>query len=239
MIGNLEPEYVSSPLAPALDARTQQWVPKALQGSQQKRAIGHRVAKRGADVVLSLLGLLVLMPALVLVAALVRVTSKGPALFWQQRVGLNNKIFWCCKFRTHYAHCCDASGVRQTLLGDPRVTPLGRFLRRHSIDELPQLWNVLRGDMSLVGPRAHVADMLVCGVRFDQVVERYQDRHHVQPGITGLAQVRGFRGPVLDLDHARGRVECDLEYIEQSSLRLDLAIIARTLILEMSHGSGT
>ena len=196
------------------------------------------VLKRLLDLAAATLGLILLLPFLALVALAVRMSSPGPVLFWQYRVGRGGKLFRLCKFRTMYAPQGDATGRVPTLVDDPRVTPLGRILRRHSVDELPQLWNVIRGDMSLVGPRAHVPDMMVCGDRYDTVADSYHLRHHVRPGITGLAQIRGFRGPVLDLEHALGRVEADLEYVRTFNLVSDLMILTRTVLLECFEGSG-
>lgn len=194
--------------------------------------------KQTLDVLLSLFGLLLLAPFLLLVALAIKLTSDGPVLFWQDRIGQDGRIFSLCKFRTMYIDDCDASGVRQAVAGDSRVTLIGAVLRRRSIDELPQLLNVLMGDMSLVGPRAQVPDMLVCGLRYPSAVPSYYRRHVMRPGITGLAQVRGLRGPVLDLNHANRRIESDLEYIANFSLLGDLEILVRTVVQEVARGSG-
>jgi lipopolysaccharide/colanic/teichoic acid biosynthesis glycosyltransferase len=138
-----------------------------------------------------------------------------------------------------YAHLGDRSGTQQTMKGDARVTPIGRFLRNTSLDELPQLLNVIRGDMSLVGPRPHVPGMLSAGFLYEDLVPYYFQRHIVRPGITGLAQVHGCRGSTRQADEAITRVDYDLEYIETWSLWLDIKIMLRTLRQEFLSGTGT
>ena len=147
--------------------------------------------KRTMDIVGSFLGLLILAPVILLVAVLIKLESKGPVFFRQLRTGLNETPFEILKFRSMYTDLCDNSGVRQTVDNDPRITPLGRILRKTNLDELPQLWNVLIGDMSLVGPRPHVPDMLAAGRSYSELVQGYEYRHLMRPGITGLAQARG------------------------------------------------
>ncbi|MBO6758318.1 MAG: sugar transferase [Roseibium sp.] len=183
-------------------------------------------------------GLFLLLPLLVAIALAVKTTSKGPVLFRQSRYGLNGTLFTVLKFRTMYIDKCDAAGTKQTVENDPRVTPVGRFLRHSNFDELPQLINVLRGDMSLVGPRPHVPGMLAAGVPFEVFDGRYMDRHRVLPGITGLAQVNGFRGETKEPYHARMRVDYDLIYIEQRSLWLDIKILAMTVFNELFRRRG-
>lgn len=130
-------------------------------------------------------------------------------------------------------HHCDALGVTQTTNNDVRVTRLGRILRWTSFDELPQLWNVLKGELSLVGPRCHVPNMLAAGVPYEQLVPHYEMRHQVVPGMTGLAQVRGLRGPTTNAKLAIRRVHADIEYIQNWSIVMDLIILIRTLFLPL------
>lgn len=185
--------------------------------------------KRVLDVVIASLGLAVASPILLLFAALIRLNSAGPAVFRQRRTGLNGKEFTIFKFRTMYSELADPTGVKHTVQNDPRVTPVGRILRKYSIDELPQLWNVLRGEMSIVGPRAHAVGMLVLGVPYNQFVRDYDVRHLVRPGLTGQAQIKGYRGEVTDEAHARGRVAEDLDYVGKLSIWRDLKIMVLTL----------
>lgn len=194
--------------------------------------------KRAVDIGLSAAALLVLSPVLLGVAAAVRLTSPGPSLFRQQRIGLGNRPFEVLKFRTMRTDCADPTGVAQTRAGDPRITPIGRLLRKTSIDELPQLINVLRGEMSLVGPRPHVPGMLAGGVRYEELVPYYEHRHSVRPGITGWAQANGLRGPTDDADRAIARVDHDLAYIQNMSVSLDFWIMFLTVWREFFTGSG-
>lgn len=186
-------------------------------------------AKRILDVVVALAALIALSPVLLLCAALIRLTSAGPAVFRQKRTGLNGEEFTILKFRTMYTELADPSGVKHTVQDDPRVTAVGKVLRKYSIDELPQLVNVLRGEMSIVGPRAHAVGMLALGVPYNQFVRDYDLRHLVKPGLTGQAQVKGYRGEVCDEAHARGRVAEDLDYVRSLSIWRDLKIMALTL----------
>lgn len=195
-------------------------------------------AKRLLDILLVVCALVTLAPMLLGVAVAVMLTSRGPVLFRQARVGYRGKPFMILKFRTMYVDACDASGISQATQGDRRVTPLGRFLRRTSIDELPQLINVLMGDMSLVGPRPHVAGMLAGGREFDQLVPYYDMRHMMRPGLTGWAQANGLRGPTLDADIAIRRVDHDIAYIQNYSVLLDIKIIFITLWREFLSGKG-
>jgi polysaccharide biosynthesis protein PslA len=186
-------------------------------------------AKRYLDIFVALAALIILSPLLLVCAALIRLTSAGPAVFRQKRTGLNGQEFTIFKFRTMYSELADPTGVKHTVQDDPRVTAIGRILRKYSIDELPQLVNVLRGEMSIVGPRAHAVGMLALGVPYNQFVRDYDLRHLVKPGLTGQAQVRGYRGEVCDEAHARGRVVEDLDYVRNLSIWRDLKIMALTL----------
>lgn len=187
-----------------------------------------RICKRPADTVLAAIALVLAAPLVLVIALLIRLDSRGPILFRQHRIGLHGAEFEMLKFRTMQHGPGPASPLRQTTPNDPRVTRIGAWLRRTSLDELPQLLNVLRGEMSLVGPRPHAPGTLAGDTPFELVSERYTARHRVRPGMTGLAQIRGWRGPTPTRETLLRRLECDLEYIENWSLRLDLKILLRT-----------
>jgi lipopolysaccharide/colanic/teichoic acid biosynthesis glycosyltransferase len=156
--------------------------------------------------------------------------SRGPVLFRQRRVGFNNTPINVWKFRTMHATRADLVGpLILVTRDDPRVTRVGRFLRRLSLDELPQLFNVLRGEMSIVGPRPHPLGARACDQLYEEAVERYAARHRVKPGITGWAQVNGWRGETDTLEKIQKRIEHDLHYIDNWSIWFDLRIIARTI----------
>lgn len=190
----------------------------------------NRLWKRLEDLSLALIASVVLLPLLLLTAAAIKMTSKGPVLFKQRRFGFNNNEIIVYKFRSMYVDRQDISGAERTQREDPRVTPLGRILRKLSIDELPQLWNVLSGEMSLVGPRPHAVHMKVGDLYYLDAVRGYSARHRVKPGITGLAQVRGLRGEIYTVDRAKRRVELDLYYIDNWSLLFDLQIMLETVL---------
>jgi Undecaprenyl-phosphate glucose phosphotransferase len=193
-----------------------------------------RVLKGAIDRLLAALAILVLSPLLLLVSVAIKLDSPGPVLFRQPRQGLGDTLFDVYKFRTMRVELADAIGREQTKRDDPRVTRLGTWLRRSSIDELPQLLNVLRGEMSIVGPRPHTPHMLVAGKRIFDLVDEYSFRHRVKPGITGLAQVNGYRGAIETPEQLRTRVDYDLYYIDHWSLWLDLKIIFRTAAICVS-----
>lgn len=193
------------------------------------------LAKRIIDIVISASALALLLPAFVILIFAIRLESRGPAIFTQYRWGRNSKPFRVYKFRSMAATVED-SGLRQAVRSDTRVTRLGAVLRRTNIDELPQLLNVLKGDMSLVGPRCHPIEMLAGGIPYEDLVPDYHRRHAVRPGLTGLAQVHGLRGPTTDATAAIARVKHDLEYIREFSIWLDFKIIARTLSNELRAG---
>jgi undecaprenyl-phosphate galactose phosphotransferase/putative colanic acid biosynthesis UDP-glucose lipid carrier transferase len=184
-----------------------------------------RVTKRMLDVVVAATSLMLLMPVLVAAAAAIRLETGGPTIFRQRRHGFNGKSFVIYKLRTMKV-LEDGLAVVQARQADPRVTRVGRFLRETSIDELPQLWNVLQGHMSIVGPRPHA---LVHDYEYGSMIANYAFRHHVKPGITGWAQVRGFRGGTPQLELMQQRITLDLWYIDNWSLALDLYIMLRTL----------
>lgn len=194
--------------------------------------------KRAMDVAAAGLALLLLLPLLLLIAAAIKLTSPGPVFFHQWRYGYRNRRFRIYKFRTMYVHLEDKSGTHQTTKDDARITPIGRILRATSIDELPQLINVVRGDMSLVGPRPHVPRMLAAELLYEDLVPYYFQRHTMRPGITGLAQVSGCRGSTAQAGDAIARIDYDLEYIETWSLWLDVKIILKTVRREFLSGSG-
>jgi lipopolysaccharide/colanic/teichoic acid biosynthesis glycosyltransferase len=200
---------------------------------------GRSSVKRLFDVVVAGATLVFFAPLFAAIAIAIKATSPGPVLFTQYRYGYRNHRFRIYKFRTMYAHLADRSGVRQTTDADPRVTAVGRVLRSTSLDELPQLLNVIKGDMSLVGPRPHVPGMLAASLPYEHLVPYYFVRHVVRPGVTGLAQVSGYRGSTTEPESAIGRITCDLEYIEKWSLWLDVRIIWRTAVREFLSGSGS
>jgi Undecaprenyl-phosphate glucose phosphotransferase len=186
--------------------------------------------KAFAAVLLALLG-----PLIALIAILIKLDSRGPVFFVQERFGFNNDVIRVFKFRTMYVDRGDPSGAQRTLQNDRRVTRLGRFLRLLSLDELPQLINVLRGDMSLVGPRPHAIAMKAGDCLYWQAVKQYFHRHRVKPGITGWAQVHGLRGEVDTLEKAHARVAHDLYYIDHWSPWLDLKTLAKTVTILASR----
>ena len=194
----------------------------------QPFAGGRAAAKRAFDLLIALALIPALLPVLVAIPLAIKLESRGPVLFRQWRFGQGSRRMRIYKFRTMRADLGDATGAERTLARDPRVTRVGRLLRRLSLDELPQLLNVIRGDMSLVGPRPHATHMKVEGVYYFDAVEAYRLRHRVLPGITGWAQVNGSRGEIDTLDKARRRVALDLWYIANWSPLLDVWIILRT-----------
>jgi Undecaprenyl-phosphate glucose phosphotransferase len=192
------------------------------------------VKKASFDYAAGAMALVGLSPLLALLALAIRLDSKGPILFRQPRLGFNNRMFICYKFRTMYADMADVTADRQTTRGDPRITRVGRWMRRLSLDELPQLLNVLDGTMSLVGPRPHAPNTKAANRLFAEVVQQYAVRHRVKPGITGWAQVNGWRGETTTVEQIENRVRCDLFYIDNWSLLFDLRIIAMTILREIN-----
>jgi Undecaprenyl-phosphate glucose phosphotransferase len=184
--------------------------------------------KRVEDVLFSALAIIITSPILLSVALAIRIDSAGPIIFKQPRYGFNDTIFNIYKFRTMHVDRCDPSGSESTSRGDPRLTRIGQYLRRWSLDELPQLFNVLKGDMSLVGPRPHPIHMYTESSEYRKIVENYAARHRVKPGITGWAQVRGNRGSVDTVEKARERIDLDIEYIRNWSPIFDLYILLLT-----------
>ena len=194
-----------------------------------QRSTLQRMAKRALDVMVSGTAILFLAPAMGAIALAIRLDSPGPILFRQTRHGYLNEEFRVFKFRSMRVEAEDAQARRQVSANDDRVTRVGRFIRNTSLDELPQLFNVLRGEMSLVGPRPHAIGMLVAGEEVDRLLRTYAHRHRIKPGLTGWAAVRGSRGPVDTPDAVRQRVEFDLDYIERQSFWFDLRIMLQTL----------
>lgn len=188
------------------------------------------VVKEILDRGIAIVALVLLSPILLFTCLAIRLESKGPILFRQKRFGFNNNEISVLKFRSMYVERQDTSGAERTQKDDPRVTRVGRFIRRTSIDELPQLFNVLKGDMSLVGPRPHATMMRVGDKYYFDAVKGYTARHRVKPGITGLAQVRGLRGEIATTERARKRVEYDIYYIENWSPLLDIRIMIETAL---------
>ena len=182
------------------------------------------------DKLLALIALVILAPLLLVIATLIKLDSSGPVLFRQRRHGFNNSPFVVWKFRTMRTDTPHQDGAVPATRNDHRVTRIGRFLRRSSLDELPQLFNVLKGDMSIVGPRPHPTALQAAGRRFEEVVQSYAARHNVKPGITGWAQVNGWRGEADTVEKIQSRVEHDLYYIDHWSLWLDLRIIVLTAL---------
>ncbi|MCP4184065.1 MAG: sugar transferase [Hyphomicrobiales bacterium] len=197
------------------------------------------MAKRVFDIVASTALLLFLSPFLLIICILIKIESPGHPIFAQVRWGLDRKKINVYKFRTMFSNVCDAVGTIQTVSGDKRVTRIGKILRKSSIDELPQLFNVLKGDMSLVGPRCHPIGMLAAGILYEDLIPSYHVRHSMLPGITGLAQANGYRGPTISQDFAAKRIENDLKYIVEFNFILDLQIIFLTVVREAFGGRGS
>ena len=188
---------------------------------------GVQVKKRFFDIVFSLMVTVFLLSWLVpIIAILIKLDSKGPVFFLQDRSGKNNQPFKCIKFRSLAVN--KESDSKQVTKGDTRITKLGRFLRKSSIDELPQFFNVLKGDMSVVGPRPH---MLKHTEEYSAIIMKYMIRHYQKPGVTGYAQVNGFRGEIKTEEQLIKRIEYDVWYIENWSIWLDLKIIIQTVVV--------
>jgi len=185
--------------------------------------VGYGRVKRLSDFLLALILLVVTSPLVVLAAVLVKLTSRGSALYSQTRLGLNRVPFRIYKLRTMYDNCEHHSGPRWATVGDPRITTIGRLLRRTHVDELPQLWNVLKGEMSLVGPRPERPELIPA---LEREILGYTNRLLVRPGITGLAQLQ--LPPDTDLASVRRKLACDIYYVRRSNLWLDLGILCGT-----------
>ncbi|MGQ2969697.1 MAG: sugar transferase [Allorhizobium sp.] len=208
------------------------------QANTRARIAADSKLKRLFDILVSASALVFFLPALLAVAILIKLDSPGPILFKQKRWGKGGSEIVIYKFRSMKIDECDTTGVKQTVHKDPRLTLMGTWLRRTNIDELPQLWNILIGNMSLVGPRCHAIGMMAAGVPYEELVPHYAARHAVKPGLTGLAQVRGLRGPTDRPSKAKSRIACDLYYIQNYSIWLDLWILFATIRNELRGGTG-
>lgn len=233
---------VPLPVRFVLDARTCQLLGRNLSKAgdcvlaEYQRAPltrSERFGKRVLDVTLAMSGLLLLSPLFIIIAVMIRLDSPGPVLFRQFRRGFGGTPFTILKFRSMTV-ADNGSVVVQAQRNDLRVTRMGRLIRRTSIDELPQLFNVLRGEMSIVGPRPHA---LAHDDYYARLIEEYAFRHHAKPGLTGWAQVQGLRGETPEIENMKARVEKDIWYVENWSLWLDIAIIARTMLVVLKQKS--
>lgn len=198
-----------------------------LRPTPEAEAIVASGGKRALDILGAAIALLVFLPLLLCIALAVRLESGGPVIFRQRRTGHMGRVFTIYKFRTMTV-TEDHGEVRQATRNDSRVTAVGALLRKLSLDELPQFLNVLKGDMSLVGPRPHA---LAHDSHYGDLIPAYTDRFRAKPGLTGLAQVNGLRGEIQDLRCMRNRVAADNLYIDSWSLGLDVAILAKTLLI--------
>ena len=186
----------------------------------------HRLFKAIEDRVLAVIALLLLSPLMMVIAILIKLDSPGPVIFRQSRTGWNGREFYIWKFRSMKLHQPEPDDLKQATRDDDRITPIGRFIRKTSIDELPQLFNVLSGTMSLVGPRPHAIQH---NTDYDKRINSYMTRHRIKPGITGLAQIKGYRGETDTLDKMKKRVEYDMQYINSWSFWLDIEILLKTV----------
>jgi Undecaprenyl-phosphate glucose phosphotransferase len=202
-----------------------------LQISRPPLSIFDRVVKRAFDIAAATGGLIVASPLFLIIPLAIKLDSRGPIFFRQMRHGYNNEPIRVLKFRTMFT-TEEGDNFSQTVRRDPRVTRIGGILRRTSLDELPQLFNVLLGDMSIVGPRPHAT---AHNEMFEKQIAPFRRRHNVKPGITGWAQVNGYRGQTDTLDKMRRRIECDLYYIDHWSLLLDLKIVIMTLLSKKTY----
>ena len=195
------------------------------------------LVKRVEDLAIATFCLLLTLPLMLVIAMVIKLDSRGPVFFRQKRLGANNLPFDLLKFRSMYAEQTDPLGQQLTRAGDSRITRVGRFLRMTSLDELPQLINVLRGEMSVVGPRPHPLAASAAGVSYARAISEYPIRHRVKPGITGWAQVNGWRGETTTIEQIRRRVEHDLYYVENWSLTFDIFILGRTVLAVLSRAN--
>jgi putative colanic acid biosynthesis UDP-glucose lipid carrier transferase len=195
-------------------------------------SVGNKMVKRVFDIVCSSFVCLCMLPFMPIVALIIKRQSPGPLFFRQERTGLNGETFYCYKFRS--MHVNKDADTMQATKDDPRKFPFGNFMRKTNIDELPQFINVLKGDMSIVGPRPH---MLKHTEMYHQLIDEYMVRHYCKPGITGLAQVRGYRGETKELWMMEKRVESDIEYMESWTFLMDIKICLETAFQMLFHQS--
>lgn len=210
-------EYVGSSVDGELDAGA--------------RRLAGNVVKRAVDLLGAVVGLLILSPMLLTIAILISLESRGWPIFRQERTGLRGRTFVIFKFRTMYV-CEERGEVVQAIRNDVRVTALGRILRRTSVDEIPQLFNVVRGEMSLIGPRPHAVPH---DIHYAALVPGYNSRFLAKPGLTGMAQVSGYRGRTPKPGDMAARIEKDIDYIRRWSIWLDLGILVRTPLVLAFH----
>jgi exopolysaccharide biosynthesis polyprenyl glycosylphosphotransferase len=196
-----------------------------------------RMTKRAFDLAMALLAVILALPLLVAIAILIKIDSAGPVLFVQKRIGRGNRMFSMYKFRSMYTDRLDHNAGKLITRGDARVTKVGKFIRKTSIDELPQLLNVIRGDMSIVGPRPHATGALAGDSLYWEVSSNYWSRHAVKPGLTGLAQVQGFRGNTETSDDLMKRLQADLTYVESWSIWRDVTLVLKTFSVLMHRNA--
>jgi polysaccharide biosynthesis protein PslA len=196
-----------------------------------------RMVKRGFDLAVASAAIIVLAPVLILTAIAVKLDSAGPVLFKQRRIGRGNRLFYVLKFRSMRVENSDSEGHRSTARDDDRITRVGHIIRKLSIDELPQLLNVVRGDMSIVGPRPHATGSRAADKLFWEVDKRYWHRHAIKPGLTGLAQVRGYRGATVYESDLQDRLQSDLEYLQGWSIWRDIKIVMLTMRVIFHHNA--
>ncbi|HEY5773251.1 MAG TPA: sugar transferase [Chitinophagaceae bacterium] len=228
VIKGRQSEYVSSPM-PSLYAELKKFANikdrAAFQLQLPLDSLSKRIIKRSGDIFLSSIAIVVLLSWLIpIMALLIKLDSKGPVFFLQKRNKRGGKVFTCIKFRSMIEN--EDADLLQATADDERITKLGRFLRNHYIDELPQFFNVLLGDMSFIGPRPH---MVNDNNKYEELIEYYDYRHKVKPGITGLSQAMGYVGETRNIQSMRDRVQLDIFYVRNWSLRLDLKILRHTL----------
>ncbi len=226
----------SATLDPSLVERNLPTAAPAAANPSQRELMRVRRIKRVIDIVFMVLAAPVAILVLGLCAMAVSFESRGPIFFRQKRFGVDGRQFVVTKFRTMYVDKLDFSGGKQTTKDDDRVTRVGRFLRRTCLDELPQLWDIILGNMTLVGPRPHPIGMRIDGVLMEDLYPDYEQRLRLPPGLTGLSQINGNRGPVHDYDYGRERLDYDKEYIENWSVWQDLRILLLTPILPFRKG---